>query len=147
VECSFCGIASPRVFRLPQGSSWTCERCTTRLADLLHEEPRMARIWPALSEPDDDDEPEPMVRLADGSKVALKSRTEELKKDLTPPQRAELMATYVELEMFKEALMEAARVLREGGQAERERVLEMLFSLPLAAADAPEQLRPFLLPV
>jgi len=147
LPCALCGLKSPRVYRLPQPGESACERCASRLGDLFFDEPRLARIWPSLSDTEDDDEPEPMVRLSDGSKVELKSRTEELKKDLTPAQRAELMVTYVELRMLKEAVLEGARVLREGGDEEKERVLSVLFSLPLAAKDASEQLKPFLLPV
>jgi hypothetical protein len=134
-------------YRLPGESQVSCGRCTSHLGVLLGEEARLASIWPALSELDDDDEPEPTVRLSDGSKVELRQRTEELKKDLTPSQRVELMDTYVKLGLGREAVLEAAQVLKGGERDDREKVLALLFSPPLAAPDALERLRPFLLPV
>lgn len=126
-----------------------CERCARRLGMMLKdEEPLLFTIFPVLRvDQEEDEEPEPTVRLPDGRRVELRERTAELKKDLTMDQRAELAGTYVQIGLHREAVLEAGVVLSSGVLSASERVLAILFKAPLSAPDAVERVRPLLLPV
>ena len=87
-----------------------CPRCATELGRQLQAQPeRFVGLWPALKE--DDDDPEPRVRLDDGTSIELRERTAELKQDLSVAERAELVQTFVALGLGRESLLEAAYVL------------------------------------
>ena len=148
--CVFCQRAQSQTFPVSAGDA-ACATCVQWLGQmLLHEDPRLRVVFPALSErDDDDDEPEPTVQRPDGSKVELRTLTAELKQDLTSEQRAKLAGMYVDMEMLREAVLEAAKVLASEEPAPEPiaSALRVLFSHPVSAPDAVELLRPLLLPV
>lgn len=144
-RCVFCRTERGERLTFGNGES-ACLRCTRLLGTMLRDNDRtLTGIWPALV--DDDDGPEPMVRMPDGRKVELRERTAELKKELTIPQRAELAATYVQIGLLREAILEVAEVLASGEIEPSQKVLALLFTDPLSAPDAQERVRPYLLPV
>lgn len=148
-SCLFCQSNKGAFLSLGEDGA-ACERCAVRLGMMLKDgEPILFSIFPALREvtDDDDDEPEPTVRMPDGRKVELRERTAELKKDLTMDQRAELTGTYIEIGLHREAVIEAGVVLSSGVLSASERVLPLLFREPLSAPDALERVRPLLMPV
>lgn len=148
--CSICKAAQTDGGILPSGGA-LCANCAIRLGMMLREGGlTLAPIFPALhsfEDDEDDDEPEPMVRRDDGSRVELRVRTEELKKDLTPSQRLELARTYRIIDSYRQALMELGLVLIEGTTDERTEALGQLFAPPFAAPDAFERATVHLLPV
>ncbi len=103
-------------------------------------------LWPAVHDPDED-EPEPMVTLPDGRRVELRAHTENMKKDLTVEQRAELSDTYSKLGLYREAVLEAALTLKTGASAEAiTKALTVLFSEPLGNAETVRAIRRRFLP-
>lgn len=146
-QCVFCRSETTE-FASVGAAGAACARCIARLGMMLKDaEPILFTIFPALRDVEDEDEPEPTVRLPDGRRVELRERTAELKKDLTIDQRAELTSTYVEIGLHREAVLEAGVVLSSGVLSAAGRVLPVLFSAPLSAPDALERIRPLLLPV
>ncbi len=132
---------------LPFAGGHSCRDCLLRLGQFLTSgRTDAALIFPALHDPDDD-EPEPVVRLPDGRRVELRQHTAEMKKDLTAEQRAELANTYLQLGLFREALLEAGAVLAAEPPPEvATKVLSLVFTTPLGDADAVPALRQRFLP-
>lgn len=145
-RCIFCGSERGEFLAFSDSNEFACARCARQLGLMIRDMDRqLLTIWPALV--DEDDEPEPMVRLADGRRVELRQHTAELKKDLSVEQRAELANTYVQLGLLREAILEVAEVLASGTREASEKVLRLLFTEPLSAPDSLERVRPYLLPV
>lgn len=122
-----CAICRSEEGLVETGQVALCPRCSTELGERLLAQPeRFHDLWPALRE--DDDDPEPRVRLDDGTSIELRERTAELKRDLTVEERAELAYTFVALGLARESLLEAAFVLSAGpSPALRHRALALLF--------------------
>lgn len=136
--CVFCESPAARLAIAPLGAT-ACVDCAARVGRLFVDQRELAlAIFPGLIEEAEEIGPEPRVRLADGRSVELREHTAELKKTLTPSQRTELAESYVALEMWREATLEAAQALREGVADElAERAFAVLFhpriAVPIAA--------------
>lgn len=137
---------APEVLRLGELDARACRICTGLLGRTLLEAPlRLVAVWPALRE--DDDSPEPRVRLADGRSVELRERTAELKRDLSLEQRAQLVSMLGELGLGREQLQEAGFLLFVGAAAPLAQLaLDTLFAEGRASPGAVAELRRHLLP-
>lgn len=123
-----------------------CRDCAVRLGQSLVERPEaFADVWPLLVE-EDDDEPEPRVRLADGTSIELRERSAQLKADLNPEERMQLAEMLATLGLGREHLLECGFVLStEPPPPLAQRALVLLFSnTPPGPAIA--SLRPRLFP-
>ena len=127
------------------GTVAVCPTCAAQLGRELHAHPlRFRTIWPALVE--DDDEPEPRVRLDDGTSIELRERTAALKEDLTLAERGELADTFARLGLVRECLLECAWILHHDPRPElAARSLKLLFPRALVA-DHVRELRTALYP-
>src|SRR3954469_17870981 len=144
-RCIFCKSERGEI-PFDETGDYACARCAMQLGTLIKDLDRsLITIWPALIE--EDDEPEPIVRLGDGRRVELRQHTAELKKDLTVDQRAELADTYVKIGLLREAILEVAEVLSSGTKEASAKVIPLLFKEPLSAPYAVERVRPSLPPV
>lgn len=148
MPCIFCeGALAPLTVAHLSGAS--CVNCPPRLGRLIFDRPElMVGLFPGLiDEAEDEIAPEPRVRLADGRSVELREHTAELKKSLTPAQRAELAGSYVELELWREATLEAAQALCEGvTEKDAEAALGVLFHPRIALPTAAVAVRGLLFP-
>jgi hypothetical protein len=140
--CAFCGRATTQWLEFRRLECPGCRACGARLGQLLLERPlHLAAVWPFLVEEEDDD-PEPKVRLADGRMVELRERTAELKKELSLEARLQLALSYGELGMFREQLLECGFLLVETTDLElAQKAVDVLSAHPPAAADPIEQIR------
>lgn len=131
--CSLCSHAAEAPFALPEATF--CRGCTALLGRTLLARPeRLAHVWPMLVE-EDDDEPEPRIRLADGTSIEVRERTAQLKADLTPDERLQLAETLAALGLAREHLLECGVVLSaEPSPALAQRALALLFSTTGATA-------------
>jgi hypothetical protein len=148
-RCLFCDRAPVELVDVPSQSARACRACLARLgAMVLDGDLRAMALWPALLHTDDDDDgPEPTLQLADGRRVELRERTAALKADLTPEQRAELTGTYVTIGLFREAVLEAATVLRgDAPPAAATAALEWLLAPPLGRPGVVDAVRGLLRP-
>lgn len=145
--CAFCGRAVTHFIDVPQHGARSCLTCATRLGRVLVEAPlSFAAIWPILIE-EDEDEPEPKVRLPDGRMVELREHTAELKKELTAEQRMELAGTYAQIGLYREQLLECGFVLSSEPAPELAgSALRMLLGARFTAPDALRRLREVLFP-
>ncbi len=150
--CAFCGRACSDALSIERFGAFSCPTCSVRLGRLLVDRPQaLEAIWPALmpraSEGDEDDEPEPKVRLEDGRLVELRERTAELKRELPIAARVQLASTYGDLGMHREQLLECGYVLAsEPGDAIGGQALRVLFNHRFTSPDALERLRVILFP-
>ncbi|MBS2026443.1 MAG: hypothetical protein JST54_00945 [Deltaproteobacteria bacterium] len=145
MTCAFCHRAADGGPSLGPLEARTCLPCARRLGVLLIERPTMfVSLWPVLAE-DDDGSPEPKVRLSDGRTVELRERTAELKRELSMDKRLELAEMLGPLGLPREAILEAAFVLREAEPNLVQRALDLLFSERTSPADL-AQLERLLLP-
>jgi hypothetical protein len=147
-SCTFCNGSQFAPLRLVHFEVNACRSCMLRLGRLLLEAPEtLFLLWPALAEPEDEDEPEPKVRRADGSTVELRQVTAELKRELPIEKRMQLAETYGSLGMFREQVIECGYVLVNATATDLlQRAVNVLFTRPLCVRDTVEQLRAVLLP-
>jgi hypothetical protein len=147
MACSLCDRDSPTLLPLGALEARGCPICAWRLGRLLVETPdTLLLVWPLLAD-DDDGSPEPRVRLADGTSVELRQRTEELKRELSVEKRMALSEMYGELGLPREQLLEAGFVLSHEPPLElAQRALDVLFAPDRAAPHAVSLLRRFMLP-
>lgn len=145
--CTFCGRAVNQYLELPRHAAQSCFSCATRLGRLLVDAPMaLGSIWPILFE-EDQDEPEPKVRLPDGRYVELRDHTAELKRELTTEARMELAGTYGMIGLHREQILECGYVLSTEPPAElATRALQMLLSARFTAPDVLRRLREVLFP-
>lgn len=148
--CAFCGRACSDALSIERFGAYSCPACMVRLGRVLVDRPHaLEDVWPALTrkeEDDEDDEPEPKVRLEDGRLVELRERTAELKQELPIAARVQLASTYGDLGMHREQVLECGFVLAsEPGEALGAEALRVLFSR-FTAPDALERLRVVLFP-
>ncbi len=125
-----------------------CYPCSARLGRVLVSDPEpLAAIWPALKAEDDDGEPEPKVRLADGRSVELRERTAEMKKDLPLDQRMRLAMTLGELGLYREQMLECGFILSaEPPEVLARLALSVLFANKMELREPMERLRAVLFP-
>lgn len=147
--CAFCGRAVRDCLDVERFNTHVCLSCSTRLGRLLVDAPdAFVSVWPSLLEKEDPDEPEPKLRMPDGSSVEVRSRTAELKKELTVEARVQLAATYGDLGLNREQLLECATVLSlEPPRPLAQAVMKILMTHKFTAPDAIERLRLTLFPV
>ncbi|MBX5482738.1 MAG: hypothetical protein IRZ16_12995 [Myxococcaceae bacterium] len=145
--CALCDRVIREWLSIDRFSTQSCSVCATRLGRLLTDAPEaLASIWPSLIE-EDTDEPEPRVRMPDGSSVELRTRTAELKKELTIEARLKLAHTYGELGLHREQVLECGTILSlEPGLAIAQGALDLLMTHRFVAPDAIERLRPAMFP-
>lgn len=127
----------------------TCARCAARLGHLFSELPEeLAGLWPSLAPTEEDLEPEPKVRQADGTERELREVTAELKKELTVEARAQLAEAYGLMGLHREQVLECAWLLREAAEAPEvlRQALGLLFSPTVCAPHALDSLRGRLFP-
>lgn len=146
--CAFCGRAERPWLDVPKFGLSACTRCATRLGRLLLDAPAaLSAVWPSLKE-EEGDEPEPRLRLPDGSSVEVRERTAELKKELTFEARVQLAQTYGDLGLYREQLLECGYILcAEPPPLLAQAAFNLLFlHRRFVAKDAIEQLRAALFP-
>ena len=145
--CAFCGRAVREWLDVSRFHVQSCLRCATRLGRILVDAPdALLTVWPALIE-EEPEEPEPRVRMPDGSSVELRQRTAELKKELTTEARLELAHTYGELGLNREQVIECGYVLSvEPPHELAQEAIRIHFENPFTARDAVEKLRSSLFP-
>lgn len=147
-SCTFCLGRQPAPLRLEHFEVNSCQGCMLRLGRLLVEAPEtLVLLWPALNDMEDEDEPEPKVRRADGSTVELRQLTAELKSELPIDKRMELAETYGTLGMYREQVIECGYVLVNATATDLlQRAVNVLFTRPQCVRDTVEMLRAVLLP-
>ena len=148
MTCAFCGREAAESHPLEALGAQSCPPCATRLGrTLLHPPRELLEVWRALAEDDDENEPEPRVRLPDGRFVELRERTAELKRDLGPEKRLELAWTLGRLGLRREAILEAGHVLAaEPSRAVARAALALLMSQKGMPDDALARIRAALFP-
>jgi hypothetical protein len=146
--CAFCSALAPVSLQLARFGATACVACATRLGRLLVSSPEvLVPIWPLLVDAEDDLEPEPQVRRADGTVVELRQATAELKRELDLEARMQLAVMYGELGMHREQIQEAGHVLGEAHSPQlAQRAVDLLFSEALCSPSAIAQLRGRLFP-
>ncbi len=146
--CLFCQRSSQAPVDVLPSNAKACHACVSRLGTLLLEQDlAVAAIWPALRHQVEEEGDEPIVRLPDGRVVELRERTAELKEQLSLEKRAALARTYVEIGMYREAVMEAALVLSQSENSQAlAAALEVLLTPPLGRPRAAESVRVLLRP-
>ena len=146
--CTFCGRSVREWLELERFGTQSCRGCATRLGRLLVDAPEaFFSVWPSLIE-DESDEPEPKIRMPDGSSVEVRARTAELKKELTVEARLQLAQTYGELGMHREQLLECGVILSlEPSREIAQGAMKILTRHKFVAPDAIDRLRPALFPV
>jgi hypothetical protein len=148
MTCAFCGRATAEAHPLEPFAAECCPSCAVRLGRTLVDSARLfAAVWPALVENDDDDEPEPRVRLPDGRLVELREHTAELKRELGPDKRLQLARTLGRLGLKREAILECGYVLAAEPPLPLARAaLALLMSQGVLPEDALDRLRAALFP-
>jgi hypothetical protein len=125
--CSLCSHAAEAPLALAEATF--CPSCAALLGRTLLARPeRLAHVWPLLVEEEDDD-PEPRIRLADGTSIEVRERSAQLKAELSPDERMQLAEMLATLGLAREHLLECGFVLStEPSPALAQRALALLFS-------------------
>jgi hypothetical protein len=147
MKCALCDRDANPALRLGELDASCCLACAWRVGRLVVGTPHaLVLVWPTLWE-DEDEGPEPKVRLPDGTSVELRSRTAELKQELTVEKRLELAVVMGEMGLARERLLEAGYVLSTEASADlAQKALDLLFVRQHLGDDAIGRLRPLLLP-
>ena len=149
LACGLCARSVNTCIPVDFLGTQVCYPCSARLGRVLVTDPKpLAAVWPALQEEEDEDgEPEPKVRLADGRSVELRQRTEEMKKELPLDQRMRLAMTLGELGLHREQMLECGYILStEPPETLARLALSVLFANKMELRDPLERLRAALFP-
>jgi hypothetical protein len=148
--CSLCGQTGGPLLALARFGG-ACLPCVCRLGRLLQDAPgRLQLLWPALgADEDEEDEPEPKIRLPDGSSVELREQTAKLKEELSVPLRLELAETFNNIGLQREMLGECAFVMTRATEAPpdvTQRAVDLFLAACSVRTDFLEQLSRLLFP-
>jgi hypothetical protein len=150
-SCALCGrrLDDPSIHSGALGASVcpSCARGVGKLFEGAHS--RLEGAFPVLAalEGDEGDPREPKMRTAGGRTVELRSHTAQLRKGLAPRDRVRLAVEFLEIDLYREALLEATLALvGDLTPAEASRALDVVFNPKVAAPHAVERVRDLLFP-